>query len=64
MQLKNYWKPTPKWARQLGDSLLAAGTLASSSAIIADYKTAGLIALGLSVIGKFLSNLFANVGED
>jgi hypothetical protein len=58
--LINYWKPTPKKWRKIGDSLLAASTVITSAAIIGNYHAVGLIALIVGAIGKFLTNFFAD----
>ena len=58
---KSYWKPTPVFMRQLGDSLLAAGTLAGTyGAVNSNAKYMLWVALGC-IAGKFLTNLFGDV---
>ena len=54
----NYWAPTPKWARKLGDALLATSTTITTYAICNDMKGIALTALIMGAVGKFLSNLF------
>lgn len=61
--LKEYFKPTPKRFRVLGDSLAAAGTLGASIAVLNGHPTAGTSILIVAVVGKFLSNFFTE-GED
>lgn len=57
--MKNYYKPTPvKW-RKLGDALLAVSAFLAGSQILANNKTLALVALGIGVIGKFLTNFFS-----
>ena len=56
--LKEYFKPTPKRFRVLGDSLAAAGTLGASIAVLNGHPTAGTSILIVAVVGKFLSNFF------
>jgi hypothetical protein len=58
---KNYYAPTPKKWRQLGDALLAVA-LMGIPAELAGYKWVGLTLFALGVIGKFLTNFF--VEED
>jgi hypothetical protein len=58
--IKNYWHPTPVFWRKVGDSMLAAGMFAGTSAIVSDYKWLGLTLLAVGVIGKFLTNFFKN----
>ena len=65
----NYWKPTPKKWRKIGDSLLAVSTVLSIGGLwqfdnLKDVFTPNelKIMIGLSlvlgVIGKFLTNFF------
>ncbi len=55
----NYWAPTSKRMRKLGDSLLAVSTTIATYAIADDWaKWVQISALMLGVIGKFLSNFF------
>jgi hypothetical protein len=56
--LSKYYSPTPKKWRKLGDSLLAVSTMVTTYAIAEDMKTFSLIALGIGVVGKFLTNFF------
>jgi hypothetical protein len=54
----NYWQPTPKKWRKLGDSLLAAGTAVTGWAIMDEHKIIAVGALIATVAGKFLTNFF------
>ena len=54
----NYYKPTPKKWRQLGDSLLSVGTFVGSYAAFAEMKWVAIAAFALGVVGKFLTNFF------
>ena len=56
---KQYFNPTPKKLRVLGDTLVALGTAAGSWTIVDGNPHAGTIIVVLSVVGKFLSNFFA-----
>lgn len=56
--LSKYYSPTPKKWRKLGDSLLAVSTMVTTYAIAEEMKALSLIALGIGVIGKFLTNFF------
>ena len=57
--MKNYYKPTPKKWRKLGDALLAVSTMITTYAIADEWsKWASLSALLLGVVGKFLTNFF------
>ena len=55
--LKNYFAPTPKLFRMIGDTLLSLGSLMTGYQILCDEKTLALISLTLTILGKFLTNL-------
>lgn len=57
--IKNYYNPTPKKWRKLGDALLSVSTTITGFAIYNDIKWVALSALLFGVIGKFLSNFFS-----
>lgn len=54
---KNYYAPTPKKWRQLGDALLAL-SLTGIPAELAGYTWIGLTLFIIGVVGKFLTNFF------
>ena len=65
----NYWRPTPKKWRKIGDSLLAVSTVLSIGGLwqfdnLKDVFTPNelkimiVLSLVLGVIGKFLTNFF------
>jgi hypothetical protein len=65
----NYWKPTPKKWRKIGDALLAVSTVLSIGGLwqfdnLKDVFTPNelkimiVLSLVLGVIGKFLTNFF------
>ena len=56
---KYYFKPTPKRLRVFGDSLAAAGTFGASVVILNGHPLAGTIIMIVAVVGKFISNFFA-----
>jgi hypothetical protein len=58
--IKEYFKPTPKRLRVLGDSLAAAGTLGASIAVLNGHPVAGTTVMLIAVVGKFVSNFFSN----
>lgn len=62
MRVSNYWKPTPKRWRKLGDALLGVSTM-GVSAILMDYKWAGILLYIIGLVGKFLTNLFNDDNE-
>ena len=57
---KEYFRPTPKRLRVLGDSLAAAGTLGASIAVLNGHPVAGTTIMVVAVVGKFVSNFFSN----
>jgi len=56
---RNYMKATPKNMRRLGDGLLAVATTITSASIASGNDILAYISLGVGVIGKFLTNFFA-----
>lgn len=65
----NYWKPTPKKWRKIGDALLAVSTVLSIGGLwqfdnLKDVFTSNelkvmiVLSIVLGVIGKFLTNFF------
>lgn len=61
MKLKanNYWKPTPKKWRMIGDTLLIISTSFSGWEFMNNEKEIGFIFLCIGVLGKVITN-FAN----
>lgn len=57
--LSEYFKPTPKRIRVFGDSLAAAGTFGAGIVILNGHPIMGTIIMGVAVVGKFISNFFA-----
>jgi hypothetical protein len=55
-----YFKPTPKRIKVLGDSLAAAGTFGAGIVILNGHPVAGTIVMVIAVIGKFISNFFTD----
>lgn len=69
MSLKNYYKPTPKKWRKIGDAFLAVGVFVTAGGLIEFDKLSQIfnakelkviigIAFALGVLGKFLTNFF------
>ena len=67
--MKNYWKPTPKKWRRLGDALLASATVLAIGGVWqydslkdiftpTELKALIITSIGLGVVGKFLTNFF------
>ena len=59
MKLKNYYKPTPKKWRKLGDALLGVSLMAVP-AELGGYGWLAICIFMCGVIGKFLTNFFAD----
>ena len=57
--MKNYYKPTPKKYRQLGDALLGVSTFITAAAITNNYPTIAIVSLIIGSAGKFLTNFFS-----
>jgi hypothetical protein len=55
--LKNYWEPTPKLFRIIGDALLAIGTIITTHGIMEGNKIMALVVLLISILGKFFTNM-------
>jgi hypothetical protein len=58
---QDYYSPTPRKWRKLGDALLGVSTTITGFAIYEDAKWVAIAALTFGVVGKFLTNFF---GED
>ena len=59
--LKYYFKPTPKKIRLIGDSLAAASLFVSGMTLMEGYKEIAIFIAISGWVGKFLSNMFADV---
>lgn len=63
--LKEYYNThTPKFYRMLGDALLGVSAFITTSAIATDNKLIAYIALGIGIVGKFLSNFFVDNNQN
>jgi len=56
---RSYMQPTPRNLRKLGDALLGVSAAITASAIAGGNDILAYISLGIGVIGKFLTNFFA-----
>jgi len=52
-------QPTPRNLRKLGDALLGVTAAITAAAIAKDVEILAYISLGIGIIGKFLTNFFA-----
>lgn len=55
----NYWAPTPRKWRKIGDALLGASATLTTYAIANDIEWLALTSLFIGVAGKFLTNIFS-----
>ena len=58
LSARSYMQATQKNMRKFGDGLLAVGSTITAASITGDEPTIALIALGVTVLGKFLTNFF------
>lgn len=56
---RSYMKATPSNMRKLGDGLLAVSATITSASIAGGNDILAYISLGVGVVGKFLTNFFA-----
>lgn len=59
MKLKNYWSPTPKKLKKLGDTFLALAIYGEVHSTTIDPMT-GHILVYVGIAGKFLTNFFSD----
>jgi len=57
--LGQYFQPTPKKIRTIADALVAAATFGGSAIVLNGHPIVGTVVFIVGVIGKFISNLFA-----
>jgi len=57
-KLSDYYKPTPKNFRKLGDALLGIALFTSTTSIAMDNKWVSISSVVIGIIGKFLTNFF------
>ena len=58
--IKNYYSPTPKKWRRLGDALLGVGMFVTGISIYNEFKWVAIASVVLCIIGKFLTNFFSD----
>jgi hypothetical protein len=59
MKIKNYWAPTPKKWRKIGDALLAVALFAQTQEALTSYSHMAQTISIVALAGKFLTNFFA-----
>ena len=57
--LSNYFKPTPKNIRIIGDGLLTISTTVGAYSTLMENKYVSISVVIAGVLGKFITNLFA-----
>lgn len=56
--IKNYYKPTPKKWRQIGDAIATTALFIAGSAVFAENKYIAVGCIIAAAVGKFITNLF------
>jgi hypothetical protein len=59
MKWSNYFKPTPKRLRILGDSFAVASTFTATLSIVTDHQWLAVFIIISGWTGKFITNFFA-----
>ena len=60
LNLKSYWKPTPKSIRKIADSILAASVTIASFAAFSEHTKLATGVMIIAAIAKFTSNFFTD----
>lgn len=60
LNLKSYWKPTPKSIRKIADSILAASVTIASFAAFSEHTKLATGVMIVAAIAKFISNFFTD----
>ncbi len=63
ISIKNYYKPTPKKMRKIGDALLGVSQFMTGYSIIMDEKWLAFTCIAIGTIGKFMTNFFVEEEE-
>jgi len=56
---RSYMQPTPRNLRRFGDGLLGVSAAITSAGIAGGNDILAYISLGVGILGKFLTNFFA-----
>ena len=56
----NFFKPTPKRVRVLGDSLAGSAVFIATISMVSGYEKIAIAVAIVGMVGKFLSNFFAD----
>ena len=60
LNLKSYWKPTPKSIRKIADSILAASVTIASFAAFSEHTKLATGVMIVAALAKFISNFFTD----
>lgn len=60
MSWNNYFKPTPKRIKILGDSLAGSAVFIATISMVNGYEKIAVAVAVIGMVGKFLSNFFAD----
>jgi hypothetical protein len=64
ISIKNYYQPTPKKLRKIGDALLGSSQFLTGYAVVMDEKWLAFTCIGIGTIGKFMTNIFVEEEEE
>lgn len=59
-----YFKPTPRLFRKIGDALMGAAMFAATWQIVVDNKNLAIAIMIIGTLGKFVTNFFSGVIEE
>lgn len=60
MKWGNYFKPTPKRVKILGDSLAGSAVFIATISMVSGYEKIAIAVAIIGMVGKFLSNFFTD----
>jgi hypothetical protein len=63
ISIKNYYQPTPKKLRKIGDALLGSSQFLTGYSIVMDEKWLAFTCIAIGTIGKFITNFFVEEEE-
>jgi hypothetical protein len=63
ISIKNYYQPTPKKLRKIGDALLGSSQFLTGYAVIMEEKWLAFTCIAIGTIGKFMTNIFVEEEE-
>ena len=63
ISIKNYYQPTPKKLRKIGDALLGSSQFLTGYAVVMDEKWLAFTCIANGTIGKLITNFFVEEVE-